>query len=116
MTSTKQAFIRTFAEGEAYTQPEPAGAAFRSLLKRDEVPGLSMGLVTLEGPIHKTPGSHPDWEQVYLVLAGSATVHLPDGDRKIGPQSLVVIPRNTRHSMECAAGERVEYVYINQYR
>lgn len=108
--------VRPFAEGEPYTQPEPPGASFRYLLKQEEVPGLCMGLVNLEGPIHKTPAAHKDWEQVYIVLSGSGTVHLAGKAYRIDGPTIVVIPRNTLHSVECKEGERLQYVYVNQYR
>jgi mannose-6-phosphate isomerase-like protein (cupin superfamily) len=116
MSNSPTPFVRPFAEGEPYTQPEPPGASFRFLLQRDEVPGLSMGLVTLEGPITKTPAAHDEWEQVYVIFSGSATVHLADKSYSISGPTVVVIPKNTRHSVECQAGQRLEYVYVNQYR
>jgi hypothetical protein len=60
--------ITPFDQGEPYAQAEPPGASFRWLLKQGEVAGLCMGLVTLEGPIHKTPASHGEWDQVYLIF------------------------------------------------
>ena len=107
--------IRSFEEGEPYTQDEADGASFRWLLKKDEVTGLQMGLVELKGPIHKKPASHGQWEQVYLIFSGSGTIHLGRDSRHVSGCAIVVIPRNTTHSVELQAGEMMQYVYVNQY-
>ncbi len=120
VTSTKavdiEAIIRTFADARPYTQDEPGEARFALLLAKDEVPGLQIGLVELVGPIHKTPAAHDAWEQIYLILEGSGTIHLPGRADHIEGATMVVIPKNTMHSVELRAGERIRYVYINQYR
>jgi len=110
------AFIRAFADAKPYTQDEPGEATFNFLLEKDEVPGLQMGLVKLQGPIHKTPAAHETWEQVYLILEGTATIHLAEQTQRVETQSVVVIPKNSMHSVEVLEGESVRYVYVNQYR
>lgn len=107
--------VMKFSEGEAYEQEEPGIAKFAWLVKDGEIDGICMGLVTLEGPIVKTPAAHDTWDQVYLVMEGTATIHLGGKSTKIEGPTVVVIPRNTNHSMECKAGERVRYVFINEY-
>lgn len=101
--------------GEPYTQDEPPGAEFRWLLKPLQVPGMCLGHVTLQGPIHKTPAAHPDWDQVYLILSGEGTIHLGDRSQPVSGQTVVVIPRNTRHSVELVAGQTMTYVFFNEY-
>jgi mannose-6-phosphate isomerase-like protein (cupin superfamily) len=115
-TAAYKPFVRPQADWMPYTQPEPPGASFQYVLKQDEVPGLTLGHVTLTGPIHKTPATHTEWEQVYLILAGSGTVHLAGTSTKISGPGVVVIPKHTHHSVELAAGESLKYVYINQHR
>ena len=115
MTHTPSAFIRPFDQAEPYEQDEPGDARFSWLLKRNELPGLAIGRVRLTGPIHKTPAAHGEWEQVYLILKGTATVHLPDSRHRVEAPSVVVIPRHTLHSVELTANETLEYAFINQY-
>ena len=57
--------LRAFAACEPYEQDEAGVAAFAHVLKKDEIPDLSMGLVTLEGPIVKTLGARDEWDHVY---------------------------------------------------
>ena len=114
--TTPTSFIRTFTDAEPYEQDEPGEAHFAWLLKKDELPGLQIGLVELTGPIHKTAAAHAQWEQAYLILAGSGTIHLGDRSERVTEPSVVVIPRHTMHWVELGAGERLRYVFINQYR
>jgi len=107
--------IRTFAECEPYSQEEPGTASFRWALKKNEVPGLQIGWVRLEGPIHKTPAAHQEWDQVYLVFSGSGTIHVGDKGRHVEGPAVVIIPRDTRHSVELREGEAMEYVFVNQW-
>ena len=110
-----QAIIRAFADAQTYTQDEPGQARFALLLPKDAVPGLQIGLVELVGPIHKTPAAHDTWEQVYLILEGSGTIHLSGRAERVEGEAMVVIPKNTMHSVELREGEHIRYVYINQY-
>ena len=116
MNKQTSAVIRTFDQCEPYTQDEPGSASFRWAVKKDEVPGLQIGLVHLEGPIHKTPAAHEDFEQVYVIHAGAGTIHLGDQHRRIDGPTIVIIPRNTIHSIELKLGERMEYAFVNQWR
>lgn len=112
-TNHDQPLIRRFADAEPYDQPEPGDAAFAWLLKRGELGQLQIGHVRLTGPIHKTPAIHQAFDQVYLVLRGRAVVHVGDDDIAIDGQTVVTIPHDTHHSIEVAAGDEVEYVFVN---
>ena len=116
LESRLRPFVRTFDQARGYEQDEPGKADFSYVLEHDEIPGLCMGRVVLEGPIHKTPAAHDSWHQAYLILNGTGTVHLAGAARRLDGPALVVIPVGTMHSVELGEGERLEYVYINQYR
>lgn len=72
-----------------------------------------MGLVTIEGPIHKTPATHDDFDQVYLVFSGTATIHLDDQAIRITEPSAVVIPAGTHHSVKLQPNETLQYIFVN---
>ncbi|SHG22920.1 Mannose-6-phosphate isomerase, cupin superfamily [Jatrophihabitans endophyticus] len=40
---------------------------------------------------------HPDTDELFLVLAGSLTIALRDGDVTLGPGQLYVVPRGVEH-------------------
>jgi mannose-6-phosphate isomerase-like protein (cupin superfamily) len=41
--------------------------------------------------------SHPDTDDLFLVLKGRMTVQLRDGDVEVGPGELFVVPRGVEH-------------------
>jgi mannose-6-phosphate isomerase-like protein (cupin superfamily) len=109
-------FVRPFAAAEPYEQSEPGDARFGWLARKDVIPGLAIGLVTLRGPIHKTPARHDDWEQVYLIHSGRATIHLAGERLAVSGPTIVNVPKGTDHSVEVDAGNELKYVFVNQYR
>jgi mannose-6-phosphate isomerase-like protein (cupin superfamily) len=44
-----------------------------------------------------TRHSHPDTDELFLVLSGRLTVRLDDGDVNLGPGQLYVVPRGVHH-------------------
>ena len=44
-----------------------------------------------------TRHTHPDTDELFLVLEGSLTIRLDDGDVVLGPGQLYVVPRGTPH-------------------
>ena len=116
MPDTPSPFVRHLSDAEPYEQDEPGEAAFHTMMREDEIPGLSAGHVALEGPIHKTPATHADWHQAYFIYAGSGTIHLGDETHAVTAPAMVAIPKNTHHSVEVVAGESLRYLFINQWR
>ena len=41
--------------------------------------------------------SHADTDELFLVVDGSLTIRLPDGDVSLGPGQLFVVPRGVEH-------------------
>jgi mannose-6-phosphate isomerase-like protein (cupin superfamily) len=41
--------------------------------------------------------SHADTDELFLVLDGTLTIRLPDGDVALGPGQLFVVPRGVEH-------------------
>lgn len=108
--------VRPFSEAEPYEQVEPGDAKFSWVLKKDEIPGLQMGRVELKGPIHKTPATHAEFHQAYLIQSGNGTINLDGESRRLNGPTLVVIPRNTPHSVELQPDEQLCYVFVNQWK
>jgi mannose-6-phosphate isomerase-like protein (cupin superfamily) len=44
-----------------------------------------------------TKHRHPDTDEVFLVLKGSLTIRLDEGDVTLGPGQLYVVPRGVQH-------------------
>jgi mannose-6-phosphate isomerase-like protein (cupin superfamily) len=47
--------------------------------------------------------THPDTDEFFLVLAGSITIRMRDGDVELGPHDVFVVPRGVEHCPTAAA-------------
>lgn len=54
-----------------------------------------------------TRHSHPETDEVFLVLSGSLTIRLDDGDVTLGPGQLHVVPRGVPHQPVSVDGAEV---------
>lgn len=54
-----------------------------------------------------TRHSHPETDEVFLVLSGSLTVRLDDGDVTLGPGQLYVVPEGVPHQPHSPDGAEV---------
>jgi mannose-6-phosphate isomerase-like protein (cupin superfamily) len=54
-----------------------------------------------------TRHSHPETDEVFLVLSGSLTIRMDDGDVTLGPGQLYVVPKGTPHQPFSADGAEV---------
>ena len=48
--------------------------------------------------------SHPDTDELFLVVDGTLTIRLPDGEVTLGPGQLFVVPRGVEHCPVAARG------------
>src|SRR5215212_2763904 len=54
-----------------------------------------------------TRHSHPETDEVFLVLSGSLTIRMDAGDVTLGPGQLYVVPKGTPHQPFSADGAEV---------
>ena len=54
-----------------------------------------------------TRHSHPETDEVFLVLSGSLTIRMDDGEVTLGPGQLYVVPKGTPHQPYSADGAEV---------
>jgi mannose-6-phosphate isomerase-like protein (cupin superfamily) len=54
-----------------------------------------------------TRHSHPETDEVFLVLSGSLTIRMADGDVTLGPGQLYVVPKGTPHQPYSRDGAEV---------
>lgn len=54
-----------------------------------------------------TRHSHPDTDEVFLVLSGCLTIRMDDGDVTLGPGQLYVVPKGTAHQPWSPDGAQV---------
>ncbi len=54
-----------------------------------------------------TRHSHPETDEAFLVLSGSLTIRMDDGEVTLGPGQLYVVPKGTPHQPFSADGAEV---------
>jgi mannose-6-phosphate isomerase-like protein (cupin superfamily) len=54
-----------------------------------------------------TRHSHPETDEFFLVLSGSLTIRLDDGEVRLGPGQAYVVPRGVHHQPVSADGAEV---------
>ena len=54
-----------------------------------------------------TRHSHPETDEVFLVLSGSLTIRMDDGEVTLGPGQLYVVPKGTPHQPYSPDGAEV---------
>jgi mannose-6-phosphate isomerase-like protein (cupin superfamily) len=109
------AYLKAFSEIPSYSDLESQNQLCRDILPRGIVPGLLVGYDVIEGPGRNGLGKHHEWHQVFVVVRGRGT--LLRGDERIAVEApcIVHIPPDTEHDVFVVEGERIEYVYINEY-
>lgn len=61
-----------------------------------------------------TRHSHPDTDELFLVLDGRLTIRMDDGDVELGPGQLYVVPRGTPHQPASVDGAHVVLIEPSQ--
>lgn len=108
-------YVKKFSECPTYTQESGPNVEYRNLLARGVIADLGMGLVTMQGPTRTHTDTHTGWQQVYLILSGSGTLHVGAESVHVDGPTIVGIPLHTPHSVELAEGETMQYIYVNQF-
>ena len=50
---------------------------------------------------------HDDTDEIFVVLAGRLTLHLPDGPEVLDPMDVYTVPRGVRHRPSALPGTRI---------
>ena len=74
---------------------------------------LNVGLAQHDGDWNWQNVSSP-FIRIYLVMEGSALLHLPDRTIELRPQRLYVIPANMTHSYECHGKFSHYYLHVQE--
>ena len=51
--------------------------------------------------------SHPDTDELFMVLSGALTIEMADGHAELGPGDVYVVPRGCRHRPSSPGGATV---------
>ncbi len=105
-------YLKRFEEIPTYSDPGSHNQTCRDILPQGVVKGVSIGYNILEGPGRVGRNEHTS-DQIFVVVEGSGTLELGGKRVPLEAQMIVVIPAGTPHDTLVEAGERIEYVYVN---
>ncbi len=80
-----------------------------------ETETLSLGYVRLKKGEQNNLASHPDEEEIYIILSGEAHILIGNEYDNVKAGDTVYIPRDTDHQMTCVSDEDLEYLYLANY-
>jgi len=102
-------FVKKFEECEHFSL---FGNDYRMLIPRDITDNFESSLVRLKKGSITPPHTHPDEDQIYIILSGEGEISLNGKLFKVMPHSIVWIPRNTEHTIKCTSNDSLEYVFV----
>ena len=108
-------YVEHLGELEHYEQDSGANITYQFIVRPGTLGLLSGGRIKMHGPTTKANDVHGDWDQVYLVLAGSGSVRVGKKVYRVRPGCVVRIPKNTLHGVSLKKGEKLEYCYFNAF-
>lgn len=91
---------------------ERAGQVSYLLLAPGQFGSAHMAITLVEGgpgseqPMH----SHPEAEQVYVIVAGTGVMRVDDEEQVVGPGTLVFIPPGASHAIRNVGSTPLTYV------
>lgn len=91
---------------------ERAGQTSYLLLAPGQFGSTRMAITLVEGepgseqPMH----SHPEAEQVYVIVAGTGLMRVDNEEREVGPGMLVLIPPGAQHAIRNVGDTPLTYV------
>ena len=109
------AYAKNFADIPAYSDPESRNQLCRDILPKGLVEDLLIGYDRIEGPGNNGTGRHLDFHQVFVVVKGRGVLQRGGERIELEAPCIAHIPPNTAHDVFVAAGEQIEYVYVNKY-
>lgn len=71
--------------------------------------GLAVTWVECAPGSQQPSHSHPDSEQVYVIVSGRGTMLVDDASREVGPGDTIFIPPGSRHAIRNDSGEQLVF-------
>ena len=97
------------------TGREENGNNYQYLVKQEESETLEVACVTLAPGRQTKQASHPDEEELYMFLEGSATLHIAGEERKVKQGDFAYVPRHAVHFITNTGKKPFRYVYVANF-
>ena len=94
---------------------EENGNLYQYLLCQEDAETLEVACVTLAPGNETKTAAHPDEEELYLFLEGSALLRIDEEERHVSAGEFAYVPRNAVHTIRNNGGEPFRYVYIANF-
>ena len=94
---------------------EENGNLYQYLLPQEKSETLEVACVTL-APGNRTPeASHPDEEELYFFIEGTALLHIAGEEQQVSAGDFAYVPRHAVHYIVNDSGEPFRYVYVANF-
>ena len=104
--------VRDYRDVEPKPSEGAAGASIRWVIsKADGAPNFAMRVIEVQ-PGCATPHHSHAWEHEVFVLDGEGVVKGAEGDRTIGPGSVVFVPGDEMHQFVNAGGGVLRFLCL----
>ena len=97
------------------TTPEPHVRDLKVLISPDlqeEVAGLSVGMTILPPGNSSSYHAHEGEAETWIIVSGEGEVVVDDERTRVGPETVVYLPRNSRHQIVNAGREALRMFWI----
>jgi len=113
---TMSASVSQLDELPYYEQDSGPNIRYQFVVEPGTMGLMSSGRVRAAGPTEKEMDRHAGWDQLYIILGGAGTIVLNEEKYRVAAGHVVRIPRGTLHGVVLAAGEELEYIYVNAFK
>lgn len=101
---------RTLDEGERFWC---AGNQYTMLIPRDDTHCFEAALESVAPGASTPPNAHPTFVQMYIIISGSARVHIGGETRDVAAPAVAYVPRQTDHYVENIEKTPLQYIYVS---
>jgi mannose-6-phosphate isomerase-like protein (cupin superfamily) len=102
-------FAWTFQEGERFPC---AGNEYVMLVPREVTDCCEVVLERIDSGGSTPPNAHLTFNQVFIILEGTAEITIGDEKRHLSAPAVAYIPKNTQHFVRNLGTAELQYVYI----
>lgn len=105
-------FARNFSAGEPFSC---AGNQYVMLVPRDVTDCCEAVLEKIRSGEETPPNAHATFNQLYILMAGEASVTIGNETRRLVAPAVAYVPANTSHFVANTGQDELRYVYITMW-
>lgn len=107
--------VATSAEARSYMMPAPHERELKVLISpslQEDVEGLAVGMTILPPGKASSFHSHDREVETWIVVSGEGEVRVGDERERVGPESVIFLPRNIKHQIINTGQEPLRMFWI----